>query len=125
MDDDHLTNIRLWQISGSLPESMRERIIPLSFDILPYLALLHAEIARFTLPCGSIVTVALILTGISSSGPALSGCIILWSSDFPLRRHEHPSGHPDLLFLKPDEPVHPPRYFARAAHAQSETILTL
>jgi len=40
---------------------MRERIAPLPYGILPYLALLHAEIARFTLPEGSIVTVALIL----------------------------------------------------------------
>ena len=40
---------------------MTERITPLSFDILPYLALLHAEIARFTPQLRGIVTVALIL----------------------------------------------------------------
>jgi len=94
--DGHLTNIRLWQISCSLPENDSGPDQP----IFSYLALLHAEIARFTLPEGSIVTVALILIWVAPNRPALSGCIILWSSDFPLRRHEHQSGHPDLLFLK-------------------------
>ncbi len=58
-------------------------------DVSSYLALLHAEIARFTSPCRDIVTVALILPrGLlreAAEGPGLAGCIILWSSDFPPR----------------------------------------
>lgn len=57
----------------------------------PYLALLLVEIARFTPPCGGLVSVALIL--VREHGPALPGYMILWSSDFPPRFFRN-SGQP-------------------------------
>jgi len=41
-----------------------------------------------------LVSVALILVAVLRRRPALPGCIILWSSDFPLRRQRRRSSHP-------------------------------
>ena len=116
--DGHLTNIRLWRISCSLPAGMTERITPCFaasrlFGIAPCRDCSFHSLVKGHRHCSSDPDPW-------KDRPALSGCIILWSSDFPLRRHKHQSGHPDLLFLKPDRLTHQPHDFARAAHAQFE-----
>src|SRR5208283_760955 len=107
---------------AAYPRMMAGRIKPAFRQRWKSSPIWHCSMQRLlvSLPppaAGDIVTVALILPSPRAGCPALSGCIILWSSDFPLRRHGHQSGHPDLIFLKPDGPTHQPRYFAHAAHA--------
>ena len=121
------------------PEILTKRTASLSnfFDVFPYLALLPAEIARFTLrlphfvrslrassieglvlsesalrTSRSIVTVALILLRFSPERSVLSECSVLWSSDFP-PLVTRTTGQPLwlALFLKHLRLIYLPLYF--------------